>query len=162
MPDGTSSDTPSITAVISFKGRLSRSSFWLIYVPGTVVLLLLTNSPQFGPLPPLAVLLLGCVKRLRDVNGLPWLTLGAVGAVTVLVYWLTFRADLPGAGSGGELIVIGGWFLLMAFGFLMLGTSAGTDGPNRYGPTPFRWDGGGVLFWLGGWFLLVSVGVQML
>ena len=108
----------------SFEGRTTRSEWWLgvlslmvIVFGGWVVLLIGVNALDGGGAFILAFLLFYAVtvylnlalhaKRWHDLNKSGWWTL-----VTLVP-------------------IIGGFWLIIELGFLK-----GTDGPNKYGPSP--------------------------
>ena len=101
--------------MLEFEGRASRRDFWLPFLTGSILSMLLAFAiPDWGPLNALAFALAGftglvmlptAVRRLHDSGMSGWW----------LLLWLT--------GGGGFFLV----FLLLR---------AGSPGVNRYGPPP--------------------------
>jgi uncharacterized membrane protein YhaH (DUF805 family) len=140
----------SIPSLLSFKGRLRRSHYWLTsfglgIVKAVVTVVVAAVSGQIETKdggfasfivellflwPTLALL----VKRGHDRNRPTWFSLGLL----VLAIAATMGVAV-GQGMGAQLLMIAcGVVVVGSFGFLFIdyGFIDGTQGPNRYGPSP--------------------------
>ena len=147
--------TSLIPLLTSFRGRISRKSWWIGYIImffGSLLGTALLNPEFFTAeqIPPsswpdtiwqLAWLIPGTaitVKRLNDRDW-PWWPGYVVGALIAFLYLAPhFGLQIDPQASGMGRVLFGVLAVLLLLVFVDNGFNSGTDGPNRYGPDPLQ------------------------
>jgi uncharacterized membrane protein YhaH (DUF805 family) len=146
------------TLWFSTRGRISRSTYWMkfwlpivaLQIVGSFVDSAVGVAPNQGGVGPFALLatlallypgIVGCVKRLHDLNHPGWYVAVYYGGLVGM--GVVMAIAVPIFGLGALVLMIPGAFLFLgALWFsLKMGFVRGTDGPNRYGRDPLceRW-----------------------
>jgi uncharacterized membrane protein YhaH (DUF805 family) len=141
---------PLIHGLFSFDGRMRRSEYWITnfglgIFKAVLGVVLAAATGQLGTKdggwasgviellflwPTLAVM----VKRGHDRDRSIWLSIGVflIGVVAVIVTSASQLSDANTVAFAGLVVTVGCiGFLLIDYGFI-----DGTQGPNRYGPSP--------------------------
>lgn len=128
----------SIALLVSSKGRIGRTAFWLGWLMLIGVVGLCSTVPLFGWLAAIPTLYgFACVssKRLHDMGVSGWLaSIPIVTATAALVGILGGSIELLSRNGPGPFMLTGLASAIIAVTFLIwMGVTVGEPGDNRYG-----------------------------